>query len=75
MGQLCSLKFLKASMGDISEAELKLYLAIMLYKERKLSVGQAAKLAKISPLDFRYELRKHKVSFCPTLPLRRLMKS
>jgi predicted HTH domain antitoxin len=53
----------KALVGDISEAELKLNLAIMLYKERKLSVGQAAKLAGLSLRDFMYELGKHKESF------------
>lgn len=53
----------KALVGDISENELKLYLAIMLYKERKLSVGQAAKLAGLSLRDFIYELGKHKESF------------
>jgi predicted HTH domain antitoxin len=53
----------KALVGDISEAELKLYLAIMLYKERKISVGQAAKLAGLSLRDFMYELGKHKESF------------
>jgi predicted HTH domain antitoxin len=53
----------KALVGDISENELKLYLAIMLYKERKISVGQAAKLAGLSLRDFMYELGKHKESF------------
>jgi predicted HTH domain antitoxin len=53
----------KALVDDLSENELKLYLAIMLYKERKLSVGQAAKLADISLRDFMYELGKHKESF------------
>ena len=53
----------KALVHDISEKELKLYLAIMLYKERKLSAGQAAKLAGLSLRDFMYELGKHKESF------------
>jgi predicted HTH domain antitoxin len=53
----------KALVDDISENELKLYLAIMLYKERKISVGQAAKLAGLSLRDFMYELGKHKESF------------
>lgn len=53
----------KALVADLSEAELKLYLAIMLYKERKISVGQAAKLAGLSLRDFMYELGKHKESF------------
>jgi predicted HTH domain antitoxin len=53
----------KALVDDLSEDELKLYLAIMLYKERKISVGQAAKLAGLSLRDFMYELGKHKESF------------
>ena len=53
----------KTLVGDISEAELKLYLGVMLYKERKISVGQAAKLAGVSLRDFMYELGKHKESF------------
>ena len=35
----------------------------MLYKERKISVGQAAKLAGLTLRDFMYELGKHKESF------------
>jgi predicted HTH domain antitoxin len=53
----------KALVEDISENELKLYLAIVLYKERNLSKGQAAKLAGLSLRDFMYELGKHKESF------------
>ncbi len=53
----------KALVDDLGESELKLYLAIMLYKERKISAGQAAKLAGLSRRDFMYELGKHKESF------------
>ncbi len=53
----------KALVDDLSEAELKLYLAMMLYKERKISAGQAAKLAGLTLRDFLYELGKHKESF------------
>jgi len=53
----------KAIVDDLSEAELKLYLAMMLYKERKISAGQAAKLAGLTLRDFLYELGKHKESF------------
>jgi predicted HTH domain antitoxin len=53
----------KSLIDDLTENELKLYLAIMLYKERKISVGQAAKLAGLSLRDFMYELGKHKESF------------
>ncbi len=57
------LKIPKALVDDLSENELKLYLAIMLCKERKISVGQAAKLAGLTLRDFMYELGKHKESF------------
>jgi predicted HTH domain antitoxin len=57
------LKLPKTLIDDVSENELKLYLAIMLYKERKISIGQAAKLANLTLLDFTYELGKHKTAF------------
>jgi len=60
---LMNLRISKELVGELTENELKLYLAIMLYKERKISVGQAAKLAGISLRDFIYELGKHKESF------------
>ena len=61
--KLLELNIPKALVDDLSEDELKLYLAIMLYKERKMSVGQAAKLAGLTLRDFMYELGKHKESF------------
>ena len=61
--KLLELNIPKALVDDLSANELKLYLAIMLYKERKISVGQAAKLACLSLRDFMYELGKHKESF------------
>ena len=61
--KLLELNIPKALVDDLSENELKLYLAIMLYKERKISVGQAAKLAGLTLRDFMYELGKHKESF------------
>ena len=60
---MLELKLPKALIDDVSENELKLYLAIMLYKERKISLGQAAKLAGLTLLDFMYELGKHKAAF------------
>ncbi len=57
------LKLPKALIDDVSENELKLYLAIMLYKERKISINQAAKLSGLTLPDFMYELGKHKASF------------
>ena len=57
------LKLPKTLIEEISENELKLYLAMMLYKERKISIGQAAKLADLTLSDFIYELGKHKIGF------------
>ena len=57
------LKLPKTLIDDISENELKLYLAIMLYKERKISISQAAKLAGLTLSDFIFELGKHKAAF------------
>ncbi|MEM2843764.1 MAG: UPF0175 family protein [Candidatus Bathyarchaeia archaeon] len=48
---------------EVSENELKLYLAMMLYRERRLSITQAAKLAGLSLSEFIYELGKHKIGF------------
>lgn len=53
----------KTLLEEISENELRLYLAMMLYKEKKLSMGQAAKLAGLALSDFMYELGKHKIGF------------
>lgn len=57
------LKLPKTLIEEISENELKLYLAMILYKERKISIGQAAKLASLTLSDFMYELGKHKIGF------------
>ncbi len=57
------LKLPKTLIDDVSENEMKLYLAIMLYKERKISINQAAKLAGLTLSDFMYELGKHKTEF------------
>jgi predicted HTH domain antitoxin len=57
------LKLPKTLIEEISENELKLYLAMILYKERKISIGQAAKLAGLTLSDFMYELGKHKIGF------------
>jgi len=53
----------KALIDDISEKELKLCLAIMLYREQKISIGQAAKLSDLTLTDFVYELGKHEEAF------------
>ena len=60
---MLKLKLPKALIDDVSEDELKLYLAIMLYKNRRISAGQAAKLAGLTMGDFMYELGKHKEPF------------
>ena len=57
------LKLPKTLIDDVSENEIKLYLAIMLYNERKTSISQAAKLAGLTLSDFIYELGKHKAAF------------
>jgi predicted HTH domain antitoxin len=57
------LRLPKTLIEEISENELKLYLAIMLYKERKVSIDQAANLAGLTLSDFMYELGKHKIGF------------
>jgi predicted HTH domain antitoxin len=36
---------------------------MILYKERKISIGQAAKLAGLTLSDFMYELGKHRIGF------------
>jgi predicted HTH domain antitoxin len=61
--KLLELNIPKALVDDLSENDLKLYLAIILYKERKISQGQAAKLAGLTLRDSMYELGKHKESF------------
>jgi len=57
------LKLPKTLTEELSENELKLYLALMLYKERKISISQAAKLAGLTLSDFIYELNKHNIGF------------
>lgn len=57
------LKLPKTLIEEVGENELKLYLAMMLYKEGKLSLSQAAKIAGLTLSDFIYELGKHKIGF------------
>lgn len=57
------LKLPKALIDDVGEDELKLYLAIMLHTERKITIGQAAELSGLALTDFMYELGKHKAPF------------
>ena len=57
------LKLPKALIDDVGEDELKLYIAIILYTERKITISQAAKLSGLNLTDFMYELGKHKAPF------------
>jgi predicted HTH domain antitoxin len=57
------LKLPKALIEEVGEEELRLYLAMMLYKERKASLSQAAEIAGLTLSDFIYELGKHKIGF------------
>ncbi|HBQ97244.1 MULTISPECIES: UPF0175 family protein [unclassified Roseofilum] len=42
--------------AQLSEADLKVELAISLYQQRKLSTGQARRLADMNLLEFRREI-------------------
>ncbi|MCT7986344.1 UPF0175 family protein [Laspinema sp. A4] len=44
--------------AKMSESELKLEIAILLFKEKKLSTGKARQLAGMNLLEFRGELAK-----------------
>lgn len=42
--------------AEMSEAELKLELAILLFQQEKISIGKARRLAEMSLLDFQREI-------------------
>lgn len=42
--------------AGMSEAELKLEIAIMLYRQRKISAGKARRLAGMNLIEFQQEL-------------------
>lgn len=42
--------------AGVSESELKIELAIALYKRGKFSIGQASSFAEISQIQFQHEL-------------------
>ena len=48
---------------DVSEVEVRLLVAVELYREGKLTLKRAADLAEMSVWDFLHELGKRKVSF------------
>ncbi len=41
--------------------KMKFYAAIELFKEHKLSMGKAAKLAEMNKINFMFELGKHNI--------------
>jgi len=49
--------------ADVDKQEILITLAVILYKEGKLTLKQAADLAGLSVEDFLLELGKRKVSF------------
>ena len=49
--------------GDVNEDEARIALAAELYRERKMTVKQAADTAQLTLWDFLYELGKRKVSY------------
>jgi len=48
---------------DVSEVEVRLLVAVELYREGRLTLKRAADLAEMSVWDFLHELGKRKVSF------------
>lgn len=44
-------------------AQSKLYTALQLFKNHKLSFGKAAELAELSRTDFLFELNKNEIDF------------
>jgi predicted HTH domain antitoxin len=50
------------SASEMSEAELKLEVAIVLYKREKISAGKAAEWLGINLIEFRRELGKRGLS-------------
>lgn len=47
----------------LSEEDLKLQIAIYLYKSEQLSAGKAGEIVGLSRPDFLYELGKYKISW------------
>ncbi len=45
----------------ISEAELKLEIAIMLFQQDKISIGKARRLAEMSLLEFQREIARRNI--------------
>lgn len=44
--------------AKMSETDLKLEIAILLYQQRRISGGKARKLAELSVLEFQHELNR-----------------
>jgi predicted HTH domain antitoxin len=47
--------------AKISEAELKLEIAILLFQQKKISTGKARQLAGLNLIEFRQELAKRNI--------------
>ncbi len=47
---------------NLTEADLRMVLAVVLFKEEKLTLAQAAKLAGMHQFQFQKELAKRKIS-------------
>jgi len=54
--------------ADVDEQEILVTLATILYNEGKLTLKQAADLARLSVEDFLLELGKRKISFTNITP-------
>ncbi len=48
--------------ANMTEAELKTELAVLLYQKQKLSMGQAARLANIDRIQFQFLLGSRQIS-------------
>jgi predicted HTH domain antitoxin len=49
--------------GDVNEDEARIALAAELYRERRMTLKQAADTAQLTLCDFLYELGKRKVRY------------
>ncbi|WP_017303833.1 UPF0175 family protein [Spirulina subsalsa] len=49
------------SASGLSEKELKLEIAILLFQQDKISIGKARKLAELNVLEFQAELAKRNI--------------
>ena len=59
MSLVISDEFIKAS--QMTETELKIEIAIMLFQQQKISLGKASELAEINRFQFEQLLKKKKI--------------